>query len=72
MLKENRAVTLIKVGTEEASACFDVPASRDEASYYGDMSNAEEDDIKVIPDEVNDTEAESLEPAEVVPKAGKV
>ena len=43
MLKENRTQTLIKVG-----------ASQDEASYDGNISDAEEDDIKVVPDEVDD------------------
>ena len=55
MLKENRTLTLMKVGTEEASTHFDAHASQDEASYDGDMSNAEEDDIEVVPDEVDDT-----------------
>ena len=48
MSKENRALTLIKVVTEEASTHFDAHASQDEASYDGDVSDAEEDDIKVI------------------------
>ena len=50
MLKENRTLTLLKVGTEEASCCFDVPASQDGASYNGDVSDEGEDDIKVILD----------------------
>ena len=32
MLKENRTQTLIKVGTEEATTCFDAHTSQDEAS----------------------------------------
>ena len=40
---------------EEASTSFDAHASQDEVSYDGDMSDAEEDDIEVIPDEVDDT-----------------
>ena len=62
MSKENRTLTLMKVGTEEASSCFDVPASRDEASYDGDVSDAGEDDIEVIPDEVGDALAGSSGP----------
>ena len=48
------------MGTEEALTHFDVPASQDKASYDGNVSNAEEDDINVVPNEVNDTQAESL------------
>ena len=47
MLKENRTLTLMKVGTE-ALTHFDAHASQDEASYDGDMSDAGEDDIKVV------------------------
>ena len=43
MLKENRTLTLIKVGREEALTCFDAHASQDEASYDGDVSDAEDD-----------------------------
>ena len=52
MSKENRTLTLIKVGTEEALTHFNVHASQDEASYDGNVSNAEEGDKEVIPDEV--------------------
>ena len=76
MSKENRTRTLIKVGAEEASTCFDAHASHDEASYNGDISDAEEDDIKVVPDEVDDTQIEDSKPVEAdtiadkeVPKA---
>ena len=72
MSKENKALTLIKVRTEEALTCFDVPVSQDEASYDGDMSSAEEDDIEVVPDEVNDVQAESSKPVGAVSKTGKV
>ena len=44
MSKENRTQTLIKVGAEEASTHFNAHASQDEASYNGDISDAEEDD----------------------------
>ena len=47
MSKENRTQTLIKVGMEEASTCFHAPTSQDEASYDGNISDAEEEDIKV-------------------------
>ena len=62
MLKENRTLTLMKVRTEEALTCFDAHASQDEASYDGNVSDAEEDDIKVVPDEVDDTQVKSLKP----------
>ena len=71
MLKENRALTLSKVGTEEVLTRFNAHASQDEASYNGDMSNAEEDDIKVIPDEVDDRQVESLKPGGAVSAADK-
>ena len=69
MSKENRTQTLIKVGAEEASTRFDAYASQDEASYDGDISNAEEDDIEVVPDEVDDIQI--LKPTEAVPLADK-
>ena len=76
MLKENRTKTLIKVGAEEASTRFDAHTSQDEASYDGDVSDADEEDIEVVPDEVDDTQIEGLEPVEAdtvtdkeVPKA---
>ena len=49
MSKENRTQTLIKVGAEEASTCLDAPVSQDEASYNGDVSDADEEDIEVVP-----------------------
>ena len=49
MSKENRTQTLIKVGTEEAATCFDVPTSQDEESYDGDVSG-EDGDAEVVPD----------------------
>ena len=64
MLKENRTQTLIKVGTEEASTHFNAHTSQDEASYNGDVSDADEEDIKVVPDEVDDTQIEGSKPAE--------
>ena len=39
-----------------------MPASQDEASYDGDVSDAGEDDIEVIPDKVDNALAESLGP----------
>ena len=55
MSKENRTQTLIKVGAEEAYTRFDAHTSQDEASYNGDISDADEEDIEVVPDEVDDT-----------------
>ena len=65
-LKENRTQTLIKVGAEEASTCFSAHASQDEASYDGDISDAEEDDIEVVSDEVDDTQIKGSKPVEAV------
>ena len=62
MSKENRTQTLIKVGAEEASTHFDAHVSQDEASYDGDVSDAEEEDIKVVPNEVDDTQIKGLKP----------
>ena len=56
----------MKVRTKEASTHLNVPASQDEASYDGDVSNAGEDDIKVIPDNVDDRLAESSGPAKAI------
>ena len=36
--------------------------SQDEASYDGDMSDAGEDDIEVVPDEVDGTQVKSSKP----------
>ena len=71
MLKENRTQTLITVEAEEALTHFDAHASQDEASYDGDISNADEEDIKMVPDEVDDTQIEGLKPAETVSVADK-
>ena len=76
MLKENRTQTLIKIGTEEATTCFDANTSQDEANYEGDVSDADDEDIEVVPDEIDDTQIEGSKPAEAdtladneVPKA---
>ena len=76
MSKEKRTQTLTKVGTKEASTHFDAHTTQDEASYDGDISNADEEDIEVVPDEVDDTQIKCLKPAEAdivadkdVPKA---
>ena len=66
MSKENRTLTLLKAGTEEASSRFDAPASQDEASYDGNVSDLGEDDIEVIPDEVDNAPAKSLGPVEAI------
>ena len=71
MLKENRTLTLMKVGTKEALTHFDAHASQDETRYDGGVSNAEEDDIKVVPDEVDDTLIESLKPGGAISTADK-
>ena len=71
MLKENRTQTLIKVGAEEASTYFDAHVSQDEASYDGDISDADEEDIGVVPDEVDDTQMEGSKPVEADTVADK-
>ena len=55
---------------EEASTCFNAHASKDEASYDGDVSDAE-DDIEVIPDEVDDTRVERSKPVGAISAADK-
>ena len=69
MSKENGTLTLMQVGMEEAWTCFDVHASQDEASYDGNVSDAEEDNIEVVPDEVDDTQVESSKPVGAVSTA---
>ena len=49
---------------EEASTCLDAHVSQDEASYDGDVSDADEEDIKVMPDKVDDTQINGLKPVE--------
>ena len=63
MLKENRTQTLIKVGTEKATTCFDSHTSQDEASYNSNLSKVDEEDVEVVPDEVDDAQIEGLKPA---------
>ena len=60
MSTENRTQTLIKVGMEEATTRFDAHTSQDEANYNGNISKADEEDVKVIPDEVDDAQTEGL------------
>ena len=59
MSKENKAHTLITVGVEEVATCFDVPTSQDEESHDGDVSEVDEEDAEVIPDEEDDTQIET-------------
>ena len=63
MSKENRAQTLIKVGTEEAATHFDAPTSQDEESYDGDISEVDEEDAEVVPDKEDDAQMEGSKPA---------
>ena len=60
MSTENRTQTLMKVGTEEATTCFNVHTSQDEAHYNGDISKADEEDVEVVPDEVDNVQTEGL------------
>ena len=64
MLKESRTQTLFKVGAEEASTHFDAHISQDEASYDGDISDADEEDIEMVPDKVDDTQIKGSKPVE--------
>ena len=63
MSKESRTQTLIKVGTEEATTHFDAHTSQDEASYDGDISEVDKEDVDVVPDKVDDAQIEGLKPA---------
>ena len=62
MSKENRTQTLIKVGTKEATTHFNAHTSQDEASYDGNISKVDEEDVEVIPDKVDDAQMEGLKP----------
>ena len=53
--KENRAHTLVTVGTEEAATHFNAPTSQDEESYDGDISTVDEEDAEVVSDKEDDT-----------------
>ena len=69
MSKENRTQTLIKVGVEETTTLFNAHTSQGEASYDGDISKVDEEDVEVIPDEVDDaqTEGSKLAGADTLP-----
>ena len=45
---------------EEATTCFDAHTSQDKASYNGDISEADEEDVEVVPDKVDDAQTEGL------------
>ena len=63
MSKESRTQTLIKVGTEEATTCFNAHTSQNQASYDGDISEVDKEDVEVVPDEVDDAQIEGSKPA---------
>ena len=63
MSKENGTQTLIKVWMEEATTCFDAHTSQGEASYDGDISKVDEEDVEVVPDGVDDAQIEGSKPA---------
>ena len=69
MSKESRTQTLIKAGIEEATKCFDAHTSQDEASYDGDISKVDKEDVEAIPDEVDaeQTEGSKLAGANTFP-----
>ena len=72
MSKENSTQTLIKVGAEEAFTHFDAHISQDEASYDGHVSDTDKEYIKVVPDEVDDTQIKGLKPVEADTVTDKV
>ena len=45
---------------EEATTHFEAHTSQDEASYDGDISEADKEDVKVVPDKVDDAQTEGL------------
>ena len=63
MFKKNRTQTLIKVGTQEATTCFNAHTSLDKASYDGNISKVDEEDVEVVPDEVDNVQIEGSKPA---------
>ena len=63
MSKENRTHALIKVGMEGAATHFNAHTSEDDASYNGDISEVDEEDVEVVPDEVDDAQIEGSKPA---------
>ena len=69
MSTEDRTQTVIKVGMKEATTCFNAHTSQDEASYDGNISGADGEDVEVIPDEVDDaqTEGSKLAGADTLP-----
>ena len=71
MSKENRTLTLMKVGMEETLTHFDAYASQDEASYDGNVLDAGEDDVKVVPDEVDGTQVKSSKPVGATSATGE-
>ena len=54
-----------------ALTCFNAHASQYEASYDGDISDADKEDIQVIPDEVDHTQIKGSKPAETASIADK-
>ena len=48
---------------EEAATCIDAPTPQDEESYDGDISEEDEEDTEVIPDEEDDAQIEDSKPA---------
>ena len=63
MSKENRTHTLITTGTEEAATHFNATTSQDAESYDSDVSEVDEEDAEVVPDEEDDTQIETSKSA---------
>ena len=51
MSKENRTQNLIKVGMEDTTTHFNAHTSQDKASYNSDISKADEENVRLVPDE---------------------
>ena len=54
---------MITIGTEEAATCFNATTSQDEESYDGDVSEVDEEDAEVVPDEEDDTQIKTSKSA---------
>ena len=54
---------MITIGTEEAATHFNATMSQDEESYDGDVSEVDEEDAEVIPDEADDVPIETSKSA---------
>ena len=54
---------MITIGTKGAATHFNATTSQDEEIYDGDVSEVDEEDAKVIPDEEDDAQIETSKSA---------